>query len=306
MKTIILFLVFLFSFLNELPAQSKDAEARYAYAEAEKAFNELKYEESIKYCDDAASNLGKTNSKILYLKLKCFQKLLEQDCTNTVLNKDSQLLQSIKLFFDLTNDSNYPQDKYFEIVELKKKYENIKANGCPKKMTIKSANDEIDASEVKTVYDSRLKVTSLDNKPIEISNYKGKKILIVNTATKSGYAHQFGNLEKLYEQYKSNLVVIGFPSNDFADQEPSSNEEIKDYVKRNYGVTFPMSKKIYVKGENGDPLFKYLISEAKKMGMDNPVKWNFTKFLLDENGKLIAVFESKIDPLDEQLVQYLK
>lgn len=295
------------SVLNNLPAQSKDAEARYAYAEAEKAFNEFKYEESIKHCDDASSSLGETNSKILYLKLKCFEKLVEQDCLTTLLKNDTLIGLSIKLFFDITNSSTYPQDKYFEVVALKKKYENIKASGCPRKYTIKSTNDAIDVNdEIKSIYDSHLNIISLDKQPIDLSKYKGKNILIVNTATKSGNTPQFGSLETLYERYKDKLIVVGFPSNDFGSEEPLSNEEIKAFVKIHYGVTFPMSNKIVVKGENCNPLYKYLISEADKMGLENPVKWNFAKFLLDGNGKLIAVFEPKVDPLSENLLQYLK
>src|SRR6266496_1084962 len=115
MKKIICLFAFFTGLLNNLPAQSKDAEARYAYAEAEKAFNEFKYEESIKHCDEASLNLGATNGKILYLKLKCFEKLIDQDCTSTISKDDTLIVQSIKLFFDITNASTFPEDKYFEV-----------------------------------------------------------------------------------------------------------------------------------------------------------------------------------------------
>lgn len=155
-----------------------------------------------------------------------------------------------------------------------------------------------------SVYD--FKVTGLDGNPIDLSQYKGKKILIVNTASKCGFTPQYADLEKLYTTYKDKLVIIGFPANNFAGQEPGTNKEISEFCTRNYGVTFPMSEKVDVIGDNTAPLFKYLTDEAKKLGVTDPViKWNFTKFLVDENGKLIAVFPSKVKPMDEQITKYL-
>ncbi|MDE3247317.1 MAG: glutathione peroxidase [Bacteroidota bacterium] len=154
-----------------------------------------------------------------------------------------------------------------------------------------------------SVYD--FKVTSLDGKPIDLSAYKGKKILIVNTASKCGNTPQYEALEKLYEKYKDKLVVIGFPANNFGGQEPGSNGEIKEFCKKNYGVSFPMSGKVSVKGDDIDPLFKYLVGEAEKMGEKDPIKWNFTKFLLDENGKLIAVINNRVNPMSEEITKYL-
>ena len=157
---------------------------------------------------------------------------------------------------------------------------------------------------VTSVYD--FKVPGLDGKTIDLSKYKGKKLLIVNTASKCGYTPQYADLEKLYEQYKDKLVIVGFPANNFHQQEPGSNAEISEFCKKNYGVTFPMAEKVDVVGENTHPLFKYLTEEAKKMGVADPViGWNFTKFLVDEKGKLIAVFPSKIKPMDEQVTKYL-
>lgn len=154
-----------------------------------------------------------------------------------------------------------------------------------------------------SIYD--FKVTSLDGKPIDLSAYKGKKILIVNTASKCGNTPQYEALEKLYEKYKDKLVVIGFPANNFGGQEPGSNGEIKEFCKKNYGVSFPMSGKVSVKGDDIDPLFKYLVGEAEKMGEKDPIKWNFTKFLLDENGKLIAVINNRVNPMSEEITKYL-
>jgi len=154
------------------------------------------------------------------------------------------------------------------------------------------------------VYD--FKVPSLDGGTIDLSKYKGKKILIVNTASKCGFTPQYADLEKLYEKYKDKLVIVGFPANNFAQQEPGSNKEISEFCTKNYGVTFPMAEKVDVVGENTHPLFKYLTEEAKKLGTADPViKWNFTKFLVDENGKLVAVFPSKVKPMDDQITKYL-
>jgi glutathione peroxidase len=157
---------------------------------------------------------------------------------------------------------------------------------------------------VSSVYD--FKVTGLDGSTIDIAKYKGKKILIVNTASKCGFTPQYADLEKLYEKYKDKLVIIGFPANNFAQQEPGSNKDISEFCTKNYGVTFPMAEKVDVIGDNTHPLFKYLTDEAKKLGVADPViKWNFTKFLVDENGKLVAVFPSKVKPMDDEITKYL-
>jgi glutathione peroxidase len=150
------------------------------------------------------------------------------------------------------------------------------------------------------------KVSGLDGKTIDLSTFKGKKILIVNTASKCGFTPQYADLEKLYTQYQSKLVVIGFPANNFGQQEPGTSQEITEFCTKNYGVTFPMAEKSDVVGDNISPLFKYLTDEAHKLGVADPVvRWNFTKFLVDENGKLIAVFPSKVKPLDDQITKYL-
>lgn len=149
------------------------------------------------------------------------------------------------------------------------------------------------------------KVPGLEGNTIDFSKYKGKKILIVNTASACGYTPQYADLQKLYEAHKSNLVIIGFPANNFGGQEPGSNTEIKEFCKKNYGVTFPMAGKVSVKGDDIHPLFKWLTNKSENGVMDAEIKWNFTKFLLDENGKLIAVFPSKINPNGEEIAKYL-
>jgi glutathione peroxidase len=149
------------------------------------------------------------------------------------------------------------------------------------------------------------KIGGIDGNPINLADYKGKKIMIVNTASKCGNTPQYDDLEKLYQQYKDRLVIIGFPANNFGSQEPGNNEEIEDFCKKNYGVTFPLSEKISVKGADIDPLFKYLTAEAEQKGFKDPVKWNFTKFLINEKGELVTVFHHKTLPLSDEVLKYL-
>lgn len=154
-----------------------------------------------------------------------------------------------------------------------------------------------------SIYD--FKVPGLEGNTIDLAAYKGKKILIVNTASKCGFTPQYDELQALYSKYQDKLVVIGFPANNFKGQEPGSNSEIKEFCKKNYGVTFPMTEKVSVKGDDIHPLFKYLTDEAKKLGIEDPIKWNFTKFLVDENGKLVTVFDSKVKPMSEEITKHL-
>jgi glutathione peroxidase len=150
------------------------------------------------------------------------------------------------------------------------------------------------------------KVPGLDGSDIDFSRFKGKKILIVNTASKCGYTRQYDDLQKLYEAHKDKLVIVGFPANNFGGQEPGSNQEIKEFCKKNYGVTFPMAEKVSVKGDDTHPLFQWLTRKELNGVMDAEIKWNFTKFLLDENGKLIAVFPSRVEPGSEEITRYLR
>ena len=154
-----------------------------------------------------------------------------------------------------------------------------------------------------SIYD--FKMPGLDGNPIDFSAYKGKKIMIVNTASKCGNTPQYKDLEALFVKYKDKLVIIGFPANNFGGQEPGTNGDIKEFCTKNYGVTFPMAEKISVKGDDMDPLYKYLVDEATKKGFADPVKWNFGKFLLDENGVLIATFSPKTQPMSEEILKYL-
>lgn len=154
-----------------------------------------------------------------------------------------------------------------------------------------------------SIYD--FKVPGLEGGDIDFSQFKGKKILIVNTASKCGLTPQYEGLEQLNKKYGDKVTIIGFPANNFGGQEPGSNSEIKEFCKRNYGVSFRMAEKVSVKGDDVHPLFKYLTAEAAKLGVEDPIKWNFTKFLIDEKGKLIAVIPSKVSPMSEELTSKL-
>lgn len=150
------------------------------------------------------------------------------------------------------------------------------------------------------------KVEALDGKTIDFSKFKGKKILIVNTASECGFTPQYEDLEKLYETYKDKLVIVGFPANNFGGQEPGTNEEIGAFCKKNYGVTFPMAAKVSVKGKDIAPIFKFL-TDKKLNGVKNTIiLWNFTKFLLNEKGELVDTFISTTKPNSDSITKYLK
>ncbi|CAI8802182.1 glutathione peroxidase [Chryseobacterium sp. IT-36CA2] len=156
----------------------------------------------------------------------------------------------------------------------------------------------------KTIYD--FKVEGLDGKEINFADFKGKKILIVNTASECGFTPQYADLENVYQQYKDKLVVIGFPANNFGGQEPGTNTEIGAFCQKNYGVTFPMAAKVSVKGDDTAPIFKYLTEQELNGVKNTSILWNFTKFLVDENGKLIDSFVSTTNPNGEAITKYLK
>lgn len=152
----------------------------------------------------------------------------------------------------------------------------------------------------KSFYD--LSIKALDGKEtISFASYKGKKILCVNTASECGYTKQYEGLQKLAEQYKDKLVVIGFPCNQFGGQEPGSSEEIGQFCKKNYGVTFPITEKIDVKGQHQHPVYQWLCQKNNNGVGDYEVKWNFNKFLIDENGNLLAYYPSSVKPESEEL-----
>jgi glutathione peroxidase len=157
----------------------------------------------------------------------------------------------------------------------------------------------------KTIYD--YKVDALEEgKEINFADFKGKKILIVNTASECGFTPQYADLEKLSNEYKDKLVVIGFPANNFGGQEPGTNVEIGAFCQKNYGVTFPLAAKVSVKGDDTAPIFKYLTEKELNGVKNTSILWNFTKFLIDENGKLIDSFKSDIKPTDNAITKYLQ
>ena len=157
---------------------------------------------------------------------------------------------------------------------------------------------------MKSIYD--YKVESGDGNEINFADFKGKKILIVNTASECGFTPQYEDLEKLYKTYKDKLVIVGFPANNFGGQEPGINEEIGAFCKKNYGVTFPMAAKVSVKGKDIAPIFKFL-TDKKLNGVKNTtILWNFTKFLLNEKGELMDTFISTTKPTSDSITKYLK
>ena len=145
------------------------------------------------------------------------------------------------------------------------------------------------------------KVNAIDGSEIDFASFKGKKILIVNTASKCGFTPQYKELEELHETYKDKLVVIGFPANNFGSQEPGSNDEIKSFCSKNYGVSFPMAAKISVKGDDIAPIYKWLTTKSLNGIMDESVSWNFNKFLIDENGHLIDKYGSMVSPMSKKI-----
>ena len=151
-----------------------------------------------------------------------------------------------------------------------------------------------------------LSYTSINGKEVRLDAYKGKKLLIVNVASKCGFTPQYEGLEKLYETYKDKLTIVGFPANNFHSQEPGSNEEISEFCKLNYGVSFPLAQKISVVGEDKDPIYKWLTDKSLNGWNELEPQWNFYKYLIDENGELIKVFASQTKPLDEEIISYLK
>jgi glutathione peroxidase len=151
----------------------------------------------------------------------------------------------------------------------------------------------------------RFKVESIDGGVIDFSQFKGKKILIVNTASECGFTPQYKDLEKLYQQYKDRLVIVGFPANNFGGQEPGTNAEIKSFCSRNYGVSFPMGAKVSVKGKDIHPLFKWLSNKSENGVLEATIRWNFSKFLIDENGIPIAFFSSLTKPLSDEITKRL-
>lgn len=150
------------------------------------------------------------------------------------------------------------------------------------------------------------KAADINGNTVDFSQFKGKKILIVNTASECGYTPQYEELEQLYRKYKDQgLVVIGFPSNDFGAQEPGTEKEIAEFCRKNYGVTFLMMSKISVKGESRHEIYRFLTQKALNGVEDSEVKWNFQKYLVDEEGKLVRSVSPKVTPMSREITGWI-
>ncbi len=153
----------------------------------------------------------------------------------------------------------------------------------------------------------QFKVSDLYGSEFDFSSLKGKKIMVVNTASECGLTPQYEDLQKLYDQYKDqNFVIVGFPANNFGGQEPGSDEQIAAFCKENYGVTFPMMSKISVKGSDKHEVYHFLTEKSKNGLQDSEVAWNFQKYLLDENGELAMVVEPRTLPTDPSIVKWIE
>lgn len=156
-----------------------------------------------------------------------------------------------------------------------------------------------------TIHD--YKVFDIDGNTFDFASLKGKKVLVVNTASECGFTPQYADLEKLYQKYKAkNFIIIGFPTNNFGGQEPEGNAVIKNFCQKNYGVTFPMMGKISVKGNDKAEIYKWLTEKEFNEKKNAEVKWNFQKFMVDENGKWVDVVDSKTSPLTQKITDWIE
>src|SRR4051812_15906899 len=156
-----------------------------------------------------------------------------------------------------------------------------------------------------TIY--QFKVEDLSGKPFDFASLKGKKVMIVNTASKCGLTPQYKDLEAIYKEYKDKgFVIVGFPANNFASQEPGTNEEIGAFCQQNYGVTFPMMDKVSVKGDDMCEVYKFLTQKSKNGLQDSEVEWNFQKYLINEKGELVKVIKPRTLPTDPEVINWIK
>jgi len=171
--------------------------------------------------------------------------------------------------------------------------------------TINKASSKKTMEKSASIY--QFKVEDIEGNEFDFASLKGKKIMIVNTASACGLTPQYAQLQQVYEKYKNeNFVIIGFPSNDFASQEPGTNTEIATFCQKNYGVTFPMMAKISVKGANIHPIYEFLTQKSKNGGQDSEVQWNFQKYLINDNGFLEQVISPKTLPNDTVIINWIK
>ena len=147
-------------------------------------------------------------------------------------------------------------------------------------------------------------VTGIAGDTIDLAQFQGRKILIVNVASECGFTPQYQQLQELYEAFHDKFVIIGFPSNDFGGQEPGSEADILAFCQRRYGVTFPLTAKVHIKGDNPHPVYRWLQHQSENGVLSDTVKWNFHKYLLDEEGRLLAAFMSSVSPFDDRILSY--
>ena len=157
-----------------------------------------------------------------------------------------------------------------------------------------------------SLYDQNVSMRDIDGKVIDFNAFRGKKLLIVNVASECGYTPQYKDLQALYEANKDDLMIIGVPCNQFGGQEPGSAMQIKSFCEQNYGVKFLITEKVDVKGAEQHPLYAWLTSKAKNGKLDSEVKWNFQKYLLSEDGELLEMFSSRVNPTGNEIGEYLK
>lgn len=168
-----------------------------------------------------------------------------------------------------------------------------------------AVTSKTETMEKQNIY--QFKVQDLEGKEFDFATLKGKKILVVNTASKCGLTPQYKDLEAIYEKYKGqNFVIVGFPANNFMSQEPGTNEEIGVFCQKNYGVTFPMMSKVSVKGIDMCEVYKFLTQKSKNGLQDSEVEWNFQKYLINENGELDKVVSPRVLPTDNEIVSWIE
>ncbi|PRY12660.1 glutathione peroxidase [Pontibacter ummariensis] len=175
------------------------------------------------------------------------------------------------------------------------------ATDNPETMTMATETTTNDNTQTSDFYNFTVK--SLDGKDVDFSQYKGKKVLLVNTASECGYTPQYADLQKLHETHGNEVVVLGFPANNFGGQEPGSNEQIASFCQKNYGVTFQLFEKVSVVGDDKHPLFVWLQQHAPN---NEEPSWNFSKYLVDENGQVVAFYPSKVKPMDQEILAAIK
>ncbi len=168
-----------------------------------------------------------------------------------------------------------------------------------------NSNVKQDMSNLPTNF-YELTFTDIDGVPMSMADFEGKYVLCVNVASKCGYTKQYQPLQELHEKYSDQLVIIGFPCNQFLNQEPGSEEEIAEFCEKNYGVSFLMTEKINVKGKEQHPIYSWLTTKNLNGVADAKVSWNFNKFLISPKGEWLAHFESKIDPLSDEIINLLQ